>query len=61
MRSIGARLERLEARQPAHIILEIVVDGHAQRMTAAEFAKTGLDFFRRELWRVILWRMPNCF
>lgn len=44
MRSIGARLERLEALQPAHIILETVINGKVERMTAAEFVEAGLDF-----------------
>lgn len=45
MKAILSRLERLEAMQPAHIILEIVIDGEAKRMTAKEFVAAGYDFF----------------
>lgn len=49
MRSIGARLERLETLKPARIILEIVIDGQTQRMTATEFVKAGYDFLQAKI------------
>lgn len=49
MRSIGARLERLETLKPARIILEMTVDGQVQRMTATEFVKAGHDFLQARI------------
>lgn len=45
MKTILSRLERLEAIQPSHLILEIVINGEVKRMTAKEFVAAGYDFF----------------
>ena len=37
MRPVLSRLKRLEALQPAHIILETAINGKVERMTAVEF------------------------
>lgn len=49
MRSIGARLERLETLKPARIILEMAVDGQARRMSAEEFVAGGFDFLQARI------------
>lgn len=49
MRSIGARLERLETMRPAHIILEITIDGKPTRLTARQFAESGHDFLQARI------------
>lgn len=47
--SISRRLTALEALKPAHIILEIVIDGQAQQLTAPEFVKAGYNFFQARI------------
>lgn len=49
MRSISERLRKLEGLKPAHIVLEIVIDGQARRLTAPEFIKAGHDFFQARI------------
>lgn len=40
---------RLAKLRPAHIILEISVDGELRRMTAAEFVSGGYDFLKARI------------
>lgn len=50
MRSgVARRLQKLESRQPARIVLEVVIDGQAKRMTATEFVKAGYDFLQAKI------------
>ena len=47
--SIAQRLQKLESRQPARIILETTVDGQARRMTAPKFVEAGYDFLQAKI------------
>lgn len=49
VRSITERLQRLEALKPTRIILETVVDGQVQRMTAQQFVEAGHDFLQARI------------
>ena len=44
MGNIRQRLEALERATPGHLVIEAVIDGQTQRMTATELAKSGRDF-----------------
>lgn len=49
MRSITGRLRKLEKMKPAHIILEMTVDGQTQRLTAQQFVEAGHDFLQARI------------
>lgn len=46
---IDTRLRKLEALKPTRIILETIVDGQVQRMTAQQFVEAGHDFLQARI------------
>lgn len=48
-RNIDQRLRKLEALNPARIILEMTVDGETKRMTARQFVEAGYDFLSAKI------------
>ena len=68
MGSIETRLRKLEALKPAHVILEITVDGETRRMTVREFVAAGYDFLEGRIIsgndledvKLILDTFPSC-